>query len=226
MKEIKEVEKMPLFPMFVDLRDKNCLVFGGGKVALRKIRTLLLFGMNIQVYAFEYEEELRALIRAGQVKAAETALHFNGDVLPDILGADMVICATNNEVFNHRMAKKCAETGIMVNSATSRKDSSFIFPAVTVRGDLVAGVSTSGQVPALTKAVRAQMDAALPQWYEDFLPALLEARRQVISVVGTQKERQKVMDALTAYGLAHEGDLPEQVVRKAIDNSSDLSGLL
>ncbi|MCI6017725.1 MAG: bifunctional precorrin-2 dehydrogenase/sirohydrochlorin ferrochelatase [Clostridiales bacterium] len=208
---------MPLFPMFVDMSNKNCLVFGGGAVALRKIKTLLKFGISVHVYAYAYEDELAAMIHDGTVLCEEVTVHFDGSKLPPVTGMDMVICATNHEVFNHKMAEHCKEMGIPVNSATSRIDSTFIFPAVTVRGELVIGMSTSGEVPALTKAVRETVDGAVPEWYGDLLDGLEAARKQIKKTIGSQKERQKVLKALTAYGIAHQGSIPQAVILSEIE---------
>lgn len=211
----------PLFPMFVDIKNKKCLVFGAGRVALRKIKTLLLFGADVHVYAFDYHEEIVHLISQGKVTKDVAAVHFSDECLPPILDAEMVICATDNEVFNHKMAKHCMAMGIDVNSATSKNDCTFVFPAVVVRGDLVVGVTTSGNVPALTKTVREEIDEALPQWYADFIIELEKARKKVKKYVGNQTDRQQIIGALAEYGFGHQGKIPDNIVETLIHRYVD-----
>lgn len=206
----------PLFPMFVDIKNKKCLVFGGGSVALRKVKTLLKFGVQVHVYAFEYHGELQWMIDHGQVIKAAVTVRFTDEELPPLLGMDMVVCATNNEVFNHKIAKRCKEIGIEVNSATSRQDCTFIFPAVVVRENLVVGVTTSGKTPAFAKRVRADIDDALPLWYGEFINALEDARKIVKKYVGNQTDRKQIIGELTEYGLNHQGNISDNMVETLI----------
>ena len=122
---------MPAFPLFIDLTGRKVLVFGGGQVALRKIQTLLLFQASVEVSAPKLCEELEAMIDGGTVKKAEITINFDGEEVPSVMDVFMVICATDNEIFNHRMAKKCRDMQIPVNSATSATDSDFISSIVS-----------------------------------------------------------------------------------------------
>ena len=88
---------MPAFPLYIDLTDKKVLVFGGGEVALRKIRTLLAFQPLIEVYAENICIDLQKLIDEKKIFKAEAAMRFDEEKLPSVLDAFMVICATDNE---------------------------------------------------------------------------------------------------------------------------------
>ena len=67
---------MPAFPLYIDLTDKKVLVFGGGEVALRKIRTLLAFQPLIEVYAENICIDLQKLIDEKKIFKAEAAVRF------------------------------------------------------------------------------------------------------------------------------------------------------
>ena len=209
---------MPAFPLFIDLTGKKILVFGGGQVALRKIQTLLLFQASVEVIAPEFCETLETMIEAGTVKKAEMVIDFDGGEAPPVLEAFMVICATDDEIFNHRMAKKCREIQIPVNSATSAADSDFIFPSAVVRGDIVCGVTSSGNVPVLTKKIREMIDGALPEWYEELSRRLVYARLMVKNHIGSQKKRSELLRTLADYGLSHEGNIPDEIIWKEIQH--------
>lgn len=212
---------MPAFPLFIDLTGKKVLVFGGGEVALRKITTLLLFKPSVEVCAEAYCTGILNLIHAGQVKKVEMVVNFDGEEVPKILDAFLVICATDNEVFNHKTAKKCHEMNIWVNSATSAGDCSFVFPAVTVRGDIVCAMTSSGSVPVLTKKIREDVESVMPEWYEELSRRLGYVRLIVKSKVSSQKNRRDILRRLTDYGLKHGGSIPEDIIREEIEKTKE-----
>lgn len=213
---------MPAFPLFIDLTGKKVVVFGGGEVALRKIKTLLLFKPSIEVYAEEYCAGILSLIHAGQIKTAEMSLHFDGEESPRILDAFLVICATDNEVFNHKTAKKCQEMNLWVNSATSAGDCNFVFPAVVARGDIVCAMTSSGSVPVLTKKIREDVESVMPEWYEELSRRLGYVRLVVKSKVSSQKNRRDILRRLTDYGLQHGGSIPENIIREEIEKTNEV----
>lgn len=213
---------MPAFPLFVDLTGKKVVVFGGGAVALRKINTLLLFHPSIEVCADDICEALQKLIDCRSVREAQLVMHFDGDELPSVLDAFMVVCATDNEVFNHKMAKKCRAADIWVDSATSAADCTFLFPSVTVRGDIVCGMTSSGSVPVLTKKIREIVDASVPHWYGELSRRLSYVRLMTKQKVASQKLRQKILRNLADYGMTHGGSIPDDVIAAEIKKANEV----
>lgn len=213
---------MPAFPLFIDLTGKKVIVFGGGAVALRKINTLLLFRPSIEVCADIICGEIQKLIDGKAVKEAKLVTHFDGGTLPAVLDAFMVICATDNEVFNHKMAKKCRAADIWVDSATSAADCTFLFPSVTVRGDIVCGVTSSGSVPVLTKKIREIVDASVPHWYGELSRRLAYVRLMTKQKVSSQKVRRQILGKLADYGMAHGGSIPDDVIAAEIKKANEV----
>lgn len=213
---------MPAFPLFIDLNGKKVLVFGGGEVALRKVHTLLSFRPSVEICADHVCEGIRQLIDGKAVKEARTVLNFDGEEVPEILNAFMVICATDNEVFNHKIAKRCHEMYIWVNSATSAADCTFIFPSVTVRGDIVCGMTSSGSAPVLTKKIRTVIDEAVPEWYGELSRRLIYVRLMVKERLASQTMRAKVISRLADYGLEHEGIIPDDVIQTEIQKANEV----
>ena len=196
---------MPAFPLFVTLEHRRCLVCGGGKVALRKINTLLKFGADIRVLSEEVCDPIRSLLENSEA-AVRAAM---GTLEDELSAAFLVVCATDDEFFNHQTARMCREWGVWVNSATSAGDSSFIFPAVVVREDICVGISTGGEAPSLSKHMRVQAEAHIPVWYGRLGKRLETIRGMLKSRINSPAQRSRLMGIFTEYGLSHEGEIPD-----------------
>ena len=96
--------KKPYFPMFVDLAGKQIKVIGGGKIALRRVKTLLCFGADICVIAPKIREEFYSLESEGTLTFFEREYEKN-----DIQGADLVIAASNGKEVNRCVYEACKE---------------------------------------------------------------------------------------------------------------------
>lgn len=203
------------FPMFVDLARKPCLVFGGGRVALRKIRTLLRFEADVYVRANEFCDALSKMLAQGKIKE-----WMGSDSIIESFEADrfsLVICATDDQELNHRISTICRQKKIPVNSATDESDSTFIFPAVVTRGDLTVGVTTSGKSPSLSAAVREQIDDLLPEWYADLLEQLHALRALAKDTFDNPGQRKIFMNRMTQIGIENEGEIPKKTITEIID---------
>jgi siroheme synthase-like protein len=164
---------MPHFPLFIDLTGTLCAVIGGGAVAERRITALLDFGASLRVIAPAPSETIRGLAGKGRIVLFERP--YGG--AKDIAGARIVIAAANRKV-NAAAAKDAAAAGIPVNAADSPDLCSFYFPALVRRGDMVAGISSSGGCPGLTARLRKELDALWPQSLGEDLWALTKKRRE------------------------------------------------
>ena len=149
-------EEHRLFPMFVDITNKNVIVVGGGLIASRRIKTLLQFGCNIKVISDSLHPDLCA------IKASVEWL--NRQYEPgDTENTDIVIAATNDRKVNAAVTEECRKNGVTVNVVDCKEDCDFCFPAVVIAGDIVAGLGSSGKNPALTKDAAAKVQDALAQ---------------------------------------------------------------
>ena len=133
----------PYFPMFVDLTGKNVLVAGGGRIALRRVTTLLRFGAAIRVVAPQLCVERRRY-RKG-----------------DARGADLVLAATDSREVNRAVQAECRESGIPVNVADDRNLCDFYFPSVVMTDDVVIGINSGGTDPGKVKGTRKLIEKAL-----------------------------------------------------------------
>lgn len=151
------------FPLFTNISGRTVAVIGGGKVAQRRIRSLLNFDCRIRVVAREaadeimnYSAEQRLELR---IKAYEPS---------DLDGADYVLAATNDKQLNHEIYKICREGNIPVNVADDKAKSDFYFPGIIRKNGITVGVTAEGKDHGLAKrATRAIADCLDRSLQED-----------------------------------------------------------
>ena len=135
---------MSYFPMFIDIEGKHILVVGAGKIALRRVQTLLQFRARIKVIAKEIpkgqKEAFYLLVSEGKIVLEEKA--FEESDLTEALF--LVLAATNVKKLNHEICMLCRKRKILANTATDRTDCDFYFPAVAVQEELVVGITGDG----------------------------------------------------------------------------------
>ena len=135
---------MSYFPMFIDIEGKHILVVGAGKIALRRVQTLLQFRARIKVIAKEIPKEQKEafhlLVSEGKIVLEEKA--FEESDLTEALF--LVLAATNVKKLNHEICMLCRKRKILANTATDRTDCDFYFPAVAVQEELVVGITGDG----------------------------------------------------------------------------------
>lgn len=152
------MEKSPplYFPLFVDLSEKRILVIGGGKIAQRRIETLLDFATDICVVAPEITDKLRILSENRRIQWIQDVYHTN---LTE--GADIVLAATNSSSCNDQIAADCKARKIPVNTAHKKESCDFYFPGIVRQGNIVTGISTSGLNHHEAKEARERISQAL-----------------------------------------------------------------
>ncbi|KMT21838.1 precorrin-6A reductase [Clostridium cylindrosporum] len=141
------------FPLFVDLEDKLVKVFGGGNIALRRIKTLLNFNCKVEVIAPKVLDEIKTLEIEGKIKL--TLETYNEG---DCKGSDIVLALTDNREVNHRIYSECTELNILCNIGDKKEECSFYFPGVVIKDNVVVGVTASGlnhsEAKKVTRIVR------------------------------------------------------------------------
>ena len=135
---------MSYFPMFIEIEGKHILVVGAGKIALRRVQTLLQFRARIKVIAKEIPKEQKEafhlLVSEGKIVLEEKA--FEESDLTEALF--LVLAATNVKKLNHEICMLCRKRKMLANTATDRTDCDFYFPAVAVQEELVVGITGDG----------------------------------------------------------------------------------
>lgn len=180
---------MAYFPMFIDLNDENCLIVGGGSVALRKVQVLLDFGARIHLVAKTISEEIREIEkRTDKLLLEERA--FEPD---EVRGYRLVIVATNDKNLNMRISEICNLRSIPVNVVDDKENCSFIFPSYLKRGDIVGAFSSGGKSPYLTQYLRDKMRDSITPKIGQINDKLGEIREQLKETCPDEKERKQAL---------------------------------
>ena len=129
------------FPVSIDLNNKNILVIGAGKIALRKVETLLNYNCNITVITKDIlEEKFLELEKSNKIKIFKNQ-EFEEKFLENIF---LVIAATDNEVLNKNISQLCINKNILVNNITSKDDMNVRFASIYEKDDIQIANSASG----------------------------------------------------------------------------------
>ena len=155
---------MALFPMFVDLKDQDCLVIGAGEVALRKIEQLVKFLPRLSVIAPEIHPEISALAKVYPITLIERGYELN-----DCEGRFLVIGALDDMHEQEKIYHMCVAAKTPVNCVDSPALCSFIFPALIVEKDLCIGINTAGRAPAVSSALRKFLTSVMPEGIHDLI---------------------------------------------------------
>jgi len=162
------------YPVNLKIKDKRCVVVGGGKVAERKIKFLLEKGALVTIISPEITSSLEELWREGKIN--HLPVTYFSSSLKD---AFLVIAATDDCITNSHVAKDANKLGILVNVVDSPDESSFIMPAILSRGDLTIAVSTGGRSPALARKIKEDLALIYTDEYADLVNMIAKAREKI-----------------------------------------------
>lgn len=151
---------MEYFPIFVDIKNRLCLLVGGGEVATRKARLLIKAGARLRVVAPQVTEELRALVAQSHGEWQARAY-----VTGDLDNCALAIAATDDEALNARVSTDAKTQRIPVNVVDNPALCTYITPAIIDRSPLVVAVSSGGEAPVLARLLRAKLEAFIPAGY-------------------------------------------------------------
>lgn len=156
---------MQYLPLFFDLKNRRCLLIGGGVVALRKAKLLARAGAQVDVVSLECIVELEQLVTQQLKSELAGSVTLRAFQASDLDNRSLVICATNNQALNQEVAQLAHERNIPVNVVDQPELCSFIFPAIVDRSPIVVAVSSGGHSPVLARHVRNQIERLLPHSY-------------------------------------------------------------
>ena len=167
---------MRYYPIHLDIKDRICLVVGGGAVGTRKVNTLLECGARVTVVSPEPSPQLTKLASEGAIALRQRA--YRSD---DLKGAFLVMGATDDQNLNQQISNDAAQSNILCNIADRPEVCNFILPSIVSRGNLVITISTSGKSPALAKKLRQKLETQFGQEYAEFLLLMGAIRKKLLS---------------------------------------------
>ena len=166
---------MRYYPVSLDIRNRKCLVVGGGDVGTRKVMTLLECGASVTVVSPVASEKLLNLAETGLITLKKRAY-----IESDLNGMFLVICTTDKEKLNRQVSRNAEKLNMLCNIADRPDACNFILPALVKRGDFVIAVSTSGESPAFAKKIRKDLEKQYGEEYAEFLKLMGAIRKKLL----------------------------------------------
>ena len=165
---------MAYYPVFLEMKGRNCVVIGGGAIAERKVAGLVAAEASVTVIAPILTDGLRELLGEGVIR--HVAREYQAG---DGASFDLVFVATDDADINPLVFKETRALRIWVNSADDPAHGDFILPAVIRRGELTVAASTGGASPAITRAIREELDDYFTPDYAQLVAIAAEVRRHL-----------------------------------------------
>ncbi len=177
-------------PLMLDMAGKEVVIFGGGAVGERKASLFSGFA-DITVISRDFTPALEKLFEERKIKIIKVKDLTDNEISKHVKNAFIVIPATNDTLFNENIALIAEKSGKLVNRVDYRGD--IIVPSAIRRGDIVIGISTLGNSPALSKYIRKKLEEIITPEFEQMARLQKEMREILKSQVIDQKMRSKIL---------------------------------
>lgn len=182
-----------LFPMFVKLTGRKCLVVGAGPVAESKITGLLHAGASVHVVAPSATAAVAAWADEGRLTWSRRAFEA-----ADLELVSLVVVATSSHEVNEAVFRLADARGIFCNAVDQPDRCHFYYPAVVRRGNLQIAISTAGLSPSLAHRLRIELEAQFGPEYEVWVEWLGAARKRLFALQKDPAKRRRVLERLAS----------------------------
>ncbi len=172
---MKNSKKAGFYPVLINLQSFNCIVVGGGKVAYRKVLSLLKFGADVTVLSPKIMKPIMELAKQNSIKVIHKS--YSEEY---IKGYKIAFSATDNPELNRTVRKDCTKNGILLNVVDDPVLCDFILPANVIRGDLTISISSQGNAPFFTKKMKTKIEELISPVYEEIFTMAGKLRRQIM----------------------------------------------
>jgi precorrin-2 dehydrogenase / sirohydrochlorin ferrochelatase len=184
---------MTLFPMFMKLEGRSCLVVGAGTVGEPKIGSLIVSGATVRVVALHATAAVADWAQQGSITWESRAFRAS-----DLDGVFLVIAATNSRDLNATIFHEARQRNILCNVVDDPKYCDFYYPAVVRRGELQVAISTNGHSPALAQRIRRELEIQFGPEYGEWLRELGRIRTQLFDGKIDPEERRRLLHELAS----------------------------
>lgn len=181
---------MKYYPAFINLKGKEAVVIGGGKVAERKVRLLINAGASVSLVSPDITTPIQKLSEKGLLSYKKRNYRKG-----DLQGAFIVIAATSSAILNTRIAQdaKC-----LVNVVDLPSEGNYIVPSLVKRGHLTIAISTEGASPAVSKAIRKEIERHYSNEFALYLRFVETIRKRAMNKIIHPAEREKFLQSLAS----------------------------
>ncbi len=187
---------MRYYPVNLDVRNRDCLVVGGGRVAERKVKTLIECGAKVLLITRDATGRLKALASDGLID-----LRLRDYQPSDIDGKLLVFSATDDEETNQRISQDATKQGALCNVADRPEACSFVLPAIVRQGFLLITISTSNKSPALAKRIRQRLEKEFGPEYDVLLKLMSAIRQKLLGQAKSPEAHKEMFERLLDGGL-------------------------
>jgi precorrin-2 dehydrogenase len=189
----EEMNSAKLFPMFMKLTGRPCLVVGAGTIAESKIRSLLQAGAGVRVVAPRATPHVRSSAKSSKIKWLQR--RFQPD---DLEGMFLVVAATSSTKLHKQIFQEATQRGVLCNVVDVPELCDFYYPAVVHRGALAIAISTGGQSPALAQRLRKELEEQFGPEYGRWLRHLGERRGKLFAERMDPDDRKRLLHDLAS----------------------------
>ena len=182
---------MDYFPAFLDIRDADCLVIGGGSVALRKIDLLGRCQARITVLARELHPDLHERVEMGELIRVDA--EYDASLLE---GRSLVVAATDDHELNRRVSAECKARRIPVNVVDDPEACSFITPSIVDRSPVTIAITSGGAAPVLARTLRTRLETDIPTAYGRLAELAAKYRPRVKQAIPDMSQRRHFWEAI------------------------------
>ena len=201
--------KMDLFPIFLKLTGRPCLVIGAGNLAESKIESLRAAHAKVTVIAPQATPKILDLAASGELTFLKRQ-YAPGDVQNYFL----VVTATNVPSLNRAVYHEAVANNIICNAVDDPPFCDFYFPSVVRRGDLQIAISTAGASPALAQKLRKEINEQLPLDTGDWLTDLGNLRREVVAAEPLNESRRLLLHQLASREVCGYDGCPSRILAR------------
>ncbi|CAN2041554.1 precorrin-2 dehydrogenase / sirohydrochlorin ferrochelatase [Candidatus Magnetomoraceae bacterium gMMP-15] len=187
---------MRYYPVNLNIKDKKCLVIGGGPVSARKVKTLIKCKAYLIVVSPEIHKDIIKLACENKIILKKRPYKTS-----DLNSVFLVIAATNNPKLNKKIGEDAALRQILCNIVDMPEQGNFVLPSIVQSGDLMLAISTSGKSPALAKRLRQRLEKEFGQEYEVLLNLMGAVRKKLLSLNHAPHRHKKIFNKLLDEGL-------------------------
>jgi precorrin-2 dehydrogenase/sirohydrochlorin ferrochelatase len=182
-----------VFPMFLKLEGRRCLVVGAGTIAEGKIGGLIATDAQIRVVAPEATAQVQAW--AGEAKIDWERRKFQAS---DLQGAFLVVASTSSTALHEEIYAEARRLGVLCNIVDVPHLCDFFYPAIVRRGSLQIAISTAGESPALSQRLRKELEKQFGPEYEAWVAAIGETRAELATRDLSAEDRKEILHELAS----------------------------
>jgi len=216
---------MNYMPFFFNLKQRPCLIVGGGAIATRKARLLAKAGATLIVVAPYITDEMRGMVLASGGKVFQ-----RGYETSDLQYGEVIICATDNSDVNQQVSHEAQAIKLPVNVVDSPSLCSIITPAIVDRSPLMIAITSGGDAPVLARQMRAKLEVMFPSSYGALATLASKFRHRVKKSITSEEKRLRFWEKIfngSAAEKAFSGKIKasEEIIERLLKEEGSESAL-